>query len=151
MSKGLHPSVSGRVQLLVSWGTIHRLLRPPRPLPGSDLPATSEKRAALNKVINLAATIAEKGLFKEKKLSVSVARKSPTHRVLHTIAQRHPRGGGALSLSKPPRSSNEKLLTFAFCSPIVRAVEETGNGWRAGSIAVKALTRRPPPVESSEP
>jgi hypothetical protein len=26
---------------------------------GSDLPATSEKRAALNKVINLAATIAE--------------------------------------------------------------------------------------------
>ena len=32
--------------------------------------------------------------------------------------------------------SNSCLLTFAFYSPIVRAVEETGNGWRAASIAV---------------
>ena len=32
-----------------------------------------------------------------------------------------------------------------------RAVEETGNGWRAASIADQALTSRPPPVESSEP
>jgi hypothetical protein len=45
----------------------------------------------------------------------------------------------------------EKALTFAFYSPIVRAVEETGNGWRAASIADQALTRRLPPVESSEP
>jgi len=29
----------------------------------------------------------------------------------------------------------EKSLTFAFYSPIVRTVEETGNGWRAVSIA----------------
>src|SRR5260370_3980020 len=31
--------------------------------------------------------------------------------------------------------SSENSLTFAFYSPTVRAVEETGNGWRTGSIA----------------
>jgi len=34
-----------------------------------------------------------------------------------------------------PLPRSQFFLTFAFYSPIVRAVEETGNGWRAGSIA----------------
>jgi len=46
---------------------------------------------------------------------------------------------------------SEKVLTFAFCSPIVR--RGRGNGKRAafGSIAFLALTSWAPPVENSKP
>jgi hypothetical protein len=50
-----------------------------------------------------------------------------------------------------PEAGVKKLLTFAFCSPIVRGGR--GNGKRAAfsSIASLALTNCAPPVENSEP
>src|SRR5271169_6446581 len=49
------------------------------------------------------------------------------------------------------KKKDRKLLTFAFCSPIVRGGRGNGKRVAFSSIAFLALTKWAPPVENSEP